>query len=44
MFYLIPALFDYVLYGIFFISGYRLAELGASALTVSAPMAVWGII
>ena len=44
MFYLIPALFDYVLYGIFFISGYHLAELGASALTVSAPMAVWGII
>ena len=44
MFYLIPGLFDYVLYGIFFISAYRLAELGASALTVSTPMALWGIV
>ena len=44
MFYLIPTLFDYVLYGIFFIVGYRLSESGADALTASSPMAVWGII
>ena len=44
LFYLIPSLFDYVLYGIFFIVGYRLAESGAGALTASSPMAVWGII
>ena len=44
MFYLIPALFDYVLYGVFFIVGFRLAELGTNAVTASAPMAVWGIV
>lgn len=44
MFYLIPSLFDYVLYGVFFIVGYRLAELGTDAVTASAPMAVWGIV
>ena len=44
MFYLIPTLFDYVLYGIFFIVGYQLAESGVGALTASAPMAVWGIV
>ena len=44
MFYLIPSLFDYVLYGVFFIAGFRLAELGTNAVTASAPMAVWGIV
>ena len=40
--YLIPLIFDYILYGIFFIVSFRMAESG-SALLTGAPMVIWGL-
>ena len=40
--FLIPFLFDYVLGGIFFITGYNLANAGVNAVIVAAPMMIWG--
>ncbi len=41
--FIIPFLFDYVVGGVFFITGYNLAEAGMNAFIVASPMVVWGI-
>ena len=41
--FLIPLLFDYVLYGVFFITAYNMAQAGMNAALVSAPMVIWGV-
>ena len=41
--FLIPFLFDYVVGGVFFITGYNLAEAGMNAFIVASPMTIWGI-
>ena len=41
--FLIPFLFDYVVGGVFFITGYNLAQAGMNAFIVASPMTIWGI-